>query len=207
MLPVTRSIFSNSIKYNLVLSSNKTLFCNVLSRSFHNFRLLLDKNQQKHYPDGTITYEEAKELKKALKRPPTAYMFFTKQARKEVKEEHPEIANSEILAEVARKWKNMSDDEKKPFKDQSEVASEKYYSEKREIESKLPPKKPCTPYLLYLKDVRATVTEENPDLTAVEIIKLLGSKWKSLDQDEKARYKEIYLQQRKEYEEMVQNKD
>jgi hypothetical protein len=48
----------------------------------------------------------------APKRPASSYILFQNDIRKELKAKHPNIANSELLAMIAKQWQAMSDDDK-----------------------------------------------------------------------------------------------
>ncbi|GJN93760.1 hypothetical protein Rhopal_006817-T1 [Rhodotorula paludigena] len=52
------------------------------------------------------------------------------------------------------------------------------------------PKRSLSAYMHFSQDQRATVKEENPDVTFGEIGKILGAKWKELPEDERAPYEE-----------------
>ena len=48
------------------------------------------------------------------------------------------------------------------------------------------PKRPSTPYFLWLSDNRARLKEENPDIPNKELLKLAGEGWQALEKDEKS---------------------
>ncbi|ODQ72144.1 hypothetical protein LIPSTDRAFT_39911, partial [Lipomyces starkeyi NRRL Y-11557] len=56
----------------------------------------------------------------APRRPQTVYFAFANEARKLIREEYQakgiEATNTEIIREVAERWKNMSDEQKEPWK-------------------------------------------------------------------------------------------
>lgn len=51
------------------------------------------------------------------------------------------------------------------------------------------PKKPASAYMLFSKEMRPTVVEENPDMSFGEVGRELGARWRALSDDEKAKYK------------------
>jgi len=51
------------------------------------------------------------------------------------------------------------------------------------------PKKPLSGFMLFSKENRAKVKEENPDITFGGIGKKLGEMWRALSDKEKAKYK------------------
>lgn len=65
-----------------------------------------------------------------------------------------------------------------------------------------PPKKPLTAYFLFMDEQRPSVKEENPGAKIGELAKIIGAKWKELDEESKVVYveqankaKEAYLKQ------------
>lgn len=50
------------------------------------------------------------------------------------------------------------------------------------------PKRPTSGYILFCKDRRASLKEEQPDLKATEIMKQLGAEWKELSPRKKEKY-------------------
>lgn len=53
------------------------------------------------------------------------------------------------------------------------------------------PKKPLSAYMFYVKENRAKLVKDNPNLSFGEVGKRLGEMWASLTPDEKAQYVEL----------------
>ncbi|KAF8529228.1 high mobility group box domain-containing protein, partial [Hysterangium stoloniferum] len=51
--------------------------------------------------------------KNAPKRPPSAYLLFQNDVRKDVKAANPNMANNELLKEIARMWAEVPAEDKK----------------------------------------------------------------------------------------------
>ncbi|CAO3618489.1 unnamed protein product [Cunninghamella blakesleeana] len=66
----------------------------------------------------------------APKRGLSAYMFFSQQNRNKVKEENPDATFGQLGKILGEKWKNMSDDEKKPYVKKAEEDKARYEAEK-----------------------------------------------------------------------------
>ncbi|KAF9649583.1 hypothetical protein BDM02DRAFT_3094565, partial [Thelephora ganbajun] len=64
----------------------------------------------------------------APKRPLSAYMFFSQDWRERIKAENPDAGFGEIGKLLGAKWKEMDDEEKKPYVDQA--AADKIRAEK-----------------------------------------------------------------------------
>ncbi|KAL1921404.1 uncharacterized protein VTP21DRAFT_11120 [Calcarisporiella thermophila] len=69
------------------------------------------------------------------------------------------------------------------------------------------PKRNLTAYMMFVQQQRKVVQQENPTVSFGQIGKILGEKWKNLEEDEKKKYvkmaekdKERYEKQKSEYE-------
>ncbi|KAG1149979.1 hypothetical protein G6F37_004560 [Rhizopus arrhizus] len=66
----------------------------------------------------------------APKRALSAYMFFSQANRENVIKENPEAKFGEIGKILGAKWKEMTDEEKKPFTEKAEADKKRYEDEK-----------------------------------------------------------------------------
>eukprot|EP00484_Ammonia_sp_Unknown_P029227 CAMPEP_0197027012 /NCGR_PEP_ID=MMETSP1384-20130603/7011_1 /TAXON_ID=29189 /ORGANISM="Ammonia sp." /LENGTH=339 /DNA_ID=CAMNT_0042455801 /DNA_START=389 /DNA_END=1408 /DNA_ORIENTATION=+ len=66
------------------------------------------------------------------KRPLSSYFLFTKEARAATKQEFPEKSVTEIAKELSRKWKALTEEEKKPYNEGAARLKEQY---KKDIET------------------------------------------------------------------------
>ncbi|WVZ77004.1 hypothetical protein U9M48_024909 [Paspalum notatum var. saurae] len=64
-------------------------------------------------------------------------------------------------------------------------------------------KKPCTAYVLWLKDQWTEIKKENPEADFKEVSNTLGGKWKALGAEEKQPYEERYRQEKEAYLQVV----
>jgi len=124
------------------------------------------------------TKSKAKKDPNAPKRGLSAYMFFSQDWRDRVKAENPEAGFGEIGKLLGAKWKELDEDEKKPYIDQA-------------AKDKNAPKRALSAYMFFSQDWRERIKAENPDAGFGEVGKLLGAKWKELDEDEKKPYVEL----------------
>lgn len=123
-------------------------------------------------------------------RAPTAFNLYQKQATKEFNAAHPELKTIGDRAKGLRaQWEALSDDARKPFED--EAAQLKAVADKKRAELKATKKANARPpgsYLLFCQEKRADIVAQNPGSAPTTITKLLGQAWKSLAEDEKAKY-------------------
>ena len=62
---------------------------------------------------------------------------------------------------------------------------------KKATKNKDAPKRALSAYMFFSQDWRERIKSENPDASFGEVGKLLGAKWKELDENEKAPYVEM----------------
>ena len=88
------------------------------------------------------------------------------------------------------------------------VMKTKAPKEAKEVaESKPKIKKPASAYILFSKDIRASILKENPSLKAKEVLKVIGEKWKTLGAVEKKKYEDLHSTAKKQYEELKKQND
>jgi len=140
-----------------------------------------------------------KEKSDAPKRARSAYIFFCTEKREEVKK-NPKISNSDILSELGKMWKASNDKKKKPFAEMAAADKKRYEEEMKNyvpseekaskgkavkaVKAKVSNRTPSG-YLLFCKEKRQQVKEENPSAKMTDITTILGKMWKSLTEKKK----------------------
>lgn len=151
----------------------------------------------------------------APKRACSAYLFYASAIRPAVKEEFPDLSFGETQKKIAEKYKELTEDEKSKYEDMAATDRQRY---EREMENYTPPsddsdsdsdsdsdvpkrkkrkkkdpnapKRASSAYMFFVKENRAKVKEENPDLSFGELGKLMGEKYRNLTEEEKKPYLE-----------------
>jgi len=80
--------------------------------------------------------KRAKKDKDAPKRGRSAYIFFCEDKRSEVKTHNPELGFGEVARELAELWKQLTDDDKKPYNAKADRDKKRYEKEKAAYEGK-----------------------------------------------------------------------
>lgn len=60
------------------------------------------------------------------KRPPSSFLLFSKEARKDLSKEKPGISNAQLTALISVKWKELGEEDKKKWNDEAAEAMEAY---------------------------------------------------------------------------------
>ncbi|CAG8709249.1 13167_t:CDS:2 [Cetraspora pellucida] len=90
-----------------------------------------DTKKEMNNDGESVEQSKPKRVKKAKdpnapKKPPNAYMQFSKIKRPEIKKENPDANPKEILTLIGEAWRKMSEEERKPYQDMVKVAMIEY---------------------------------------------------------------------------------
>jgi len=66
----------------------------------------------------------------APKRPPSAYLLFQNDVRKDMQAQFPDKPYHEVLSEISKKWSAMSEEQKMPYNQATSVAKDRYATAK-----------------------------------------------------------------------------
>jgi len=77
----------------------------------------------------------------APKKPSTAYMYFLSEKRPEYKEKYEGMSLIELLRKIANEWKQLSDEEKKPYVDKHLEDKKRYEKEMKNYTEQIAPAK------------------------------------------------------------------
>lgn len=85
--------------------------------------------------------KKTKKDKTGPKRPRSAYLYFCQDVRSQVNDDNPEMNGKEVMKELGRLWKELSDKDKIPYNELSSKDKARYESEKAGTPVKEPSKK------------------------------------------------------------------
>jgi len=86
--------------------------------------------------EKATTRSKGKKDPKAPKRALSAYMFFSQDWRERVKAENPDAGFGEIGRLLGARWKELSDEEKKPYIEQAAKDKDRAEQEKKTYDTK-----------------------------------------------------------------------
>merc|ERR1712146_760980 len=55
------------------------------------------------------------------KRAPTSYNLYMKERRVKIAEKHPDMKSTEVIAQIGKEWREMSDEKKAPYIKRSKI--------------------------------------------------------------------------------------
>ncbi|RJE18329.1 hypothetical protein PHISCL_09341 [Aspergillus sclerotialis] len=87
-----------------------------------------EKTTRKTKTRGTV--ERKKKDPNAPKRGLSAYMFFANEQREKVREDNPGISFGQVGKMLGEKWKNLSDEDRRPYEEKAAADKKRYEDEK-----------------------------------------------------------------------------
>lgn len=73
-----------------------------------------------------VPWKRAKKDPSAPKRPMSAFLYFSQDKRRQIKDENPTLKNTEVSRILGDLWRNASEDDKKPHVDREKIERELY---------------------------------------------------------------------------------
>lgn len=168
-----------------------------------------------------------KKDKNKPKRGLTAFMYFSQERRKEIKNSEPNISFGDVAKKIGVEWKKLNDSKKSKFEKMAVKDKARYL---KQMESYTPPadsgddvvkkikkkKDPNAPkrglssFMFFSKERRVVLKSKHPDISFGEVAKKIGVEWKKLSDSHKSKYlklaendKQRYLKQLANYKPVV----
>lgn len=169
---------------------------------------------KEEHPGQSLTIRKKKRQPKlkAPTRARSAYVFYTKEQRPVLKEQHPNLEFGDLTKRVAAGWKALSKAQRAKFETQAVADRTRYEAEiaqfnnehpevarRRKRAKKNAPTKARSAYLYFTKDVRAELSKKNPDKSFGDLTKLVAARWKTLSDAQKKKYVKQAADDRKRY--------
>jgi len=163
-----------------------------------------------------IDKAQARRLKMP-KRNRSAYFLFSMDIRAKLKaESNNQLTPLETQSLVSKYWKDLSCEEKEKYEQKAKeekleylVAMDKFYSnltpETIEKSKTNKPKKPCSAYAHFVRDIKTNLKKENPRLIMQEILHIASDKWKNLDEKIRVVYEEKARKDKEQYMAITRN--
>jgi hypothetical protein len=142
------------------------------------------------FSDDSVEAPKKRVAKKAKKekapRAKSAYQYFVADRSAQLKEDQPDLKLAERSKVLGEMWRQLSDDEKQPFVEQSDADK----ASKKPAREAGKPKRPPTSYLIFTNAMRGQAKADNPDLKMTDLSKVMGTMWRELSDEEKRPYEE-----------------
>jgi len=147
------------------------------------------------------------------KNPRSAFVFFSQEERENIKRKNAQTKFEDYGRILGEMWAQLSDENKKKYQDKAKKDQQRFQDEvKKYLDSggkkedlkkkdrKTPkkikkdskgPKRACTAYIFFSKEMRPKLKSENPKASFTDLGKLIGIKWKELEEGERQKYNQL----------------
>ena len=126
---------------------------------------------------------------KVAKRAPSAYNLFIQDAamRASVQKEGEAMSAKDIMSALGHKWKSLSAEAKQPWLEKAAEAKAAFQATAPAAKPRKVAKRAPSAYNLFVQDaaMRASVQKEGEAMSAPDMMRALGAKWKSLTEEAK----------------------
>ncbi|KAL0091681.1 hypothetical protein J3Q64DRAFT_1724815 [Phycomyces blakesleeanus] len=131
--------------------------------------------------------QNANSLKPACQYNP--FFLYNKTVRRDVTNDNPELSNVQISRLIASKWKELPEEEKKIYNDESaeKRAQLKKVRGKRGRNERFPPNS----FVLFAKDYGKEIRKQHPEYDLHQVTKVTSAMWKTIDQETKLKYQAL----------------
>jgi len=109
------------------------------------------------------------------------------------------MKNKDLSVLLGKKWKELNEEEKKPYIEQSLKERENYKKLRDDYKKKNDaPKPPLTPFVVYSRDTASAKPKSLAE--AQQAMSEAGKRWKALSDTEKTKYLDRYQKEKEKYE-------
>jgi hypothetical protein len=154
----------------------------------------------------------------APKRFKSAFIIFSAEKHKEIKEKHAEVGRTEKTTDIAKlvseAWRELSPEEREIWEERARKDKARYEVEKSMYKGpwKIPatkrtpkdpsaPKRPMSAFLAFSNKRRAALKRQNPNATNADLSKMLSKTWKEAPDELRRKYMEEEAELRAKYKE------
>lgn len=136
----------------------------------------------------------------APKKPQSAFLLFCKENRSSIVQNNPQMKFGDIGRNLSIMWKNTDESTRKKYEELAVQEKSCYVTKLQEYKSSQPAvpekkPKPATAFIIFGKDVRPQIKQQNPSISFADMGREISARWKSLDPESKKRYESIAKQQ------------
>ena len=135
------------------------------------------------------------------KRAMTPFLYYACEQRNILKENGDKMTLPEQSRHIAQLWKSVSDADKAKYVEQAEKDKARYKDEMSRYEPTKKIKRPRSSYAFFMKDMRHKIAEENQEKNPRELMADIAAAWKNISEQDKAKYNEMAVEDKKRYEE------
>ncbi|EGD82590.1 hypothetical protein PTSG_03243 [Salpingoeca rosetta] len=149
----------------------------------------------------------------------TPYMCFNKEVRPAIMQQHPNASVTEVAKLIGAQWRQLTDEQKKPYNDMARTDRERYkeamknyvptpgFEEggRRRKKKKDPnaPKKPKSAYFVFAETRRDALRAQYPEDRVSDTAKRTGEEWRGMTEEQKRPFQLKAQELKQEYDQAV----
>lgn len=131
--------------------------------------------------DSSGDIKKIKSKKTGPKKGSSAYIWYCKKIRPQVKKENPTNSPKEITSKIGAMWKNLNEEEKIPYVDLATKDKLRYEKELKLDNIKIK----TTGYVIFYEENLPVLQKDNPSMSSSQLAKKINLMWKSLSEKKK----------------------
>lgn len=127
----------------------------------------------------------------------TPFLFFACEQRLKLRDNGDKMTLPEQSRHIAQQWKSVTD--KSKYEEMAERDRARY---KDEMSRYVPPhkiKRPRSSYAFFMRDARARISEAHPEANPRELMPFIAAEWKCISEEDKRKYTQMALDDKKRY--------
>ena len=152
---------------------------------------------------------------KKVKGPSSAYNIYVAEHRAAISAENPGLSFGELSKRVSADWKQLSEDQRKPYEERAAEDKKRYEREaaenpesdndepakKKKKKDPDAPKKNLNAWMFFIQQVRPQVVAElgEDGKRVAAVTKAVGERWSKMSAEEKAPYEQMAEEDKKRY--------
>ena len=149
----------------------------------------------------------AKPKEKEDKRPASPFALYVRDNFQSAKEGNAALKTPQILAALADEWHSAPENEKNEYRTRADELKAEYKlkHEKKDYWKALQPRRPPSPFALFVRDNFKSAKEENFSLKTPQLLAALANEWHSAPDNEKDEYRARSDELKAEYKVKLEN--
>ena len=139
------------------------------------------------------------------KRAMTPFLYYACEQRNILKQNGDKMTLPEQSIYIAQLWKNVTDEGKVKYVEQSEKDKARYRDEMSRYHPPFKIKRPRSSYAFFMKNMRQEIAEQHKEKNPRELMSDIAAAWRNISEEDKIQYNEMATEDKKRYEEEKKN--
>jgi hypothetical protein len=149
----------------------------------------------------------------------SAYTCFVTEIGAQLRSENPKLSAAEVSKELAKRWKEVDEKTRQKYEEMADADKGRYEAQMKDyvppppqpigkkLKKQKDPNKPkgrIGSYMFFAAELRPQMRKENPEMSITDAAKVIGNRWKELDEEKRKKYEELAENDKKRYEQEME---